>query len=295
MNAENTVSEVFDSEFMKKLESLSFVTKKVFSSTSQGASPTTRAGLGVEFFDQRTYAAGDDFRYVDWNAFARLDELFLKLFHEEGDVCLYLLVDASASMGFGSPSKLVYAMRVAAALGYIALANLDRVSAVVLRGDRCAGLDLLKGKQQIFKIFRFLEGQRPEGRTSLHKALRAFGGESRHAGQVVLLSDLMDESGAVDGLKYLDYRGFEIQLIQVLSPEEMDPTVEEGSTVVDSETGEVVPVRSLAGYAAGRDAFLKALGEQCAEAGIPYLLANTATPFEDLVLRRLRLVAGAAS
>jgi uncharacterized protein (DUF58 family) len=287
---ESAVSEVFDSEFMKKLEGLTFMARKVFSSTSQGASPTTRAGLGVEFFDQRTYAAGDDFRYVDWNAFARLDELFLKLFHEEGDVCLYVLIDGSASMGFGSPTKLVYSMRVAAALAYIALANTDRASAVMLRGKTCDGLDLVKGKKQVFKVFRFLEEQRSHGKTSLQEALRAFGAESRHAGQVVLLTDLMDESGAVEGLKYLDYRGFDVQLIHVLSAEEMDPPIEQGSTVVDSETGEVVPVTSLSGYTARRDEFLRSAGEKCAEAGIPYLLATTDAPFEDLILRRLRLV-----
>ena len=120
---------LFDSEFMAMLERLSIRAKKIFAGLSQGTSPTARLGASVEFSDLRRYSPGDDFRYIDWNAFARLDELFLKLFHEEGDVCLYLLIDASSSMSFGHPAKLVYAKRLAAALAYVALSDLNRVGA----------------------------------------------------------------------------------------------------------------------------------------------------------------------
>lgn len=281
----NAVSEVFDSEFMAKLERLSFRSRRTFSSISQGASRTSRLGASVEFSDLRRYSPGDDFRYIDWNAFARLDELFLKLFHEEGDVCVYLLVDASASMGFGTPSKLVYSERLAAAMAYVALTNLDRASVVMLRGGGCEGLPLLKGKKQIFRVFNFLKNQEPRGRTSLHQAIRTFGAEARHTGHVVLLSDLMDESDVMQGLRRLKYLGFETQVIHILSPDEMDPQFEPGVTLSDSETGEEISSVDVSAYAGERSAFIESMKKQCAETGIPYLYTSTDIPFGDVVLR----------
>ncbi len=282
--ADRVVSSVFDSEFMAMLERLSIRAKKIFAGLSQGTSPTVRLGASVEFSDLRRYSPGDDFRYIDWNAFARFDELFLKLFREEGDVCLYLLIDASSSMSFGSPTKLLYAKQLAAALAYVALSDLNRASVVMLRDNKCEGLQPLKGKKQIFRVFRFLEGQKSRGGTSLQTALRVFGAEAKHTGQVILISDLMDESDVVDGLCYLKYLGFEPRLAHLLSPEEMNPSFDPGVTVSDSETGREVPVSDLPAYARERDAFIETLSSRCARSDIPYLLASTATALESLLL-----------
>lgn len=279
------LSGVFDSEFMAMLERLSIRAGRIFSGISQGASPTTRLGASVEFSDLRRYSPGDDFRYIDWNAFARLDELFLKLFHEEGDICLYLLVDASASMDFGYPSKLVYAKQLAAALAYIALSDLNRASVVILRDNKCEGLRPLKGKKQIFRVFRFLETQEGHGRTSLREALRLFGTEAKYPGQVVLISDLMDESNVVEGLCYLKYLGFEPRVVALLSPEEINPSLPQGTAISDSETGEEVAVSDPADYARERDSFVESLSSQCSKSGIPYLFVSTATSLEDLLLK----------
>ena len=124
----NDTQSAFDSEFLKKLEYLYIVSKKIFAGRIKAERRSTRRGISVEFADYRNYTAGDDFRYIDWNAFARLDELLLKLYEEREDLHIYFLVDASESMTYGELPKLIYAKRVAAALAYIGLSNLDRIS-----------------------------------------------------------------------------------------------------------------------------------------------------------------------
>src|SRR5512136_1351141 len=118
---------IFDQDFLKRLEALSIVSRRVATGQAKGERRSLRKGTGVEFMDYRPYTVGDDLRYVDWNIYSRLDKLLLKLYVEEEDMCLHLLVDGSASMGFGDPPKLEYALQVAAALGYISLTNLERV------------------------------------------------------------------------------------------------------------------------------------------------------------------------
>jgi hypothetical protein len=115
----------FDQIFLEKLEYLSIVSKKVFAGRMRAERVSRKAGAGIEFADHRDYAAGDDFRYLDWNVYGRSSKLLVRLFEEEEDLHVYLLLDASASMGTGRPPKIAYAMQIAAALGYVALANLD--------------------------------------------------------------------------------------------------------------------------------------------------------------------------
>src|ERR1700710_1856689 len=124
-----TPQTLLDPAFLKKLEALSLVSKRVFSGQTKGERRSTKRGSSVEFADFREYALGDDLRSVDWKAYGRLEKLFLKLFVEEEDLSLPLLIDTSGSMEFGTPlSKADYARRIAAALGYIALSEYDRVS-----------------------------------------------------------------------------------------------------------------------------------------------------------------------
>ena len=119
---------LFDGEFLRKLERLELLARKMFRGQLRGERATPRRGRGLEFTDFRRYRPGDDVRHIDWNIFSRLDRLFLKLYASEEDVCLHLLLDVSASMGYGQPPKFDHARRLAAALAYIGLANLDRVS-----------------------------------------------------------------------------------------------------------------------------------------------------------------------
>lgn len=286
------VSSVFDSEFMSRLERISLIARRTSSAFLQGNTRSARLGASVEFGDFRRYSPGDDCRYVDWNAYARLDELFLKLFHEEGDICLFILVDASSSMGFGSPTKFVHAQRLAAALSYIALAGLNRASVILLRESGCEGLRPLKGRKQIFRIFEFLETKHPGGRTCLERALETFAEETTEMGRVVLISDLMDESDVVRGLRRVKHLGFEPQIVHLLSPQEVVPGVSAGLVLRDSETGEEVPSSDPDSYVSVRKSFVDSVDRRCSKAGIPYIQTDTNTGLEELLFERL---AGTAS
>src|SRR5439155_13531871 len=152
---------LFDSDFLNKLEYLSLISKRVFRGSLLAQRRTMQLGGGIEFADHREYTPGDDFRYLDWNVFARHDELLLKRFEEEEDLHVYLLLDCSRSMAFGDPPKFDYARQVAAALAYIALADLDRVAVVAFAGDILADFPLTRGKARILAMLKFLEGLEP--------------------------------------------------------------------------------------------------------------------------------------
>src|SRR5262249_10171018 len=160
--------DLFDEEFLKKLEYLAIVSRKVFAGKVRAERRSRKVGAGVEFADHRDYAPGDDIRYLDWNLFGRMERLLLRLFEEEEDLHVYLLCDASGSMRTGHPPKLEYASKVAAALAYVTLSNLDRVSIVPFGGDeRRDPLPPARGKGRIFKVFQFLREVEAHGSTHL--------------------------------------------------------------------------------------------------------------------------------
>src|SRR5881628_3245432 len=151
----------FSSEFLAQLERLSLLSRRIFRGRVKGERRSPRKGQSVEFFDYRAYGVGDDLRYVDWNIYGRLDRLHVKLFLDEEDLCLHLIVDASASMGFGRPTKLDYAVRLAAALGFVGLVNLERVGVGVLRDRLSEGFSPSRGRNQFAGLVDFLAGVRP--------------------------------------------------------------------------------------------------------------------------------------
>ncbi len=187
---------LFDSDFLKKLEYLSLVSRRVFRGQLLAQRRTMQLGGGIEFADHREYYPGDDFRYLDWNVFARHGELLLKRFQEEEDLHVYLLLDCSRSMAFGDPVKFDYARQVAAALGYIALADLDRVAVVAYAGDIVADLPLTRGKGRILSLLKFLEGLQTQGTaTDLARVVKNFVHRGQRRGLAIVLSDLFDPSG----------------------------------------------------------------------------------------------------
>src|SRR5499433_3206892 len=155
----------FTSEFLAQLERLSLFSRRVFRGRVKGERRSLRRGHSVEFADYRAYGVGDDLRYVDWNVFGRLDRLHVKLFVDEEDLCLHLLVDASRSMDFGRPTKLAYAARLAAALGFVGLVNLERVGVAVLRERLSEGWPPTRGRNQFPALLDFLGGVKSAGGT----------------------------------------------------------------------------------------------------------------------------------
>lgn len=289
--AGGTRSSLLEPEFLRKLEQLSIVSRRAFPGQLKGERRSPRRGTSVEFADYRNYVLGDDPRYIDWNTFARLEKLFLKLFVEEEDLHVYLLLDASRSMQFGSPAKLEYAKRVAAALGYVALCRFDRVGAAVFAERIREYLAPVRGRGQIFEFFRFLETATAAGGTSLAGSLKEYALRTRRPGVAVLVSDCFDPAWEA-GLKALLHRRFQLHLIHVLDRSEIDPPVVGDLKLVDSETGEEREITVSAGllreYRRTVERFCAGVQAACMRYGAAYVRAVTDQPFEELILRWLR-------
>jgi uncharacterized protein (DUF58 family) len=285
-------AELFDEAFLKKLEYLYIVSKKVFTGRTRAERRTKKTGAGIEFADHRDYAAGDDLRYLDWNIYGRMEKLLLRLFEEEEDLSIYLLCDVSDSMRMGSPPKLAYAMQITAALCYVGLANLDRVSIVTFSDTLRDRLPPARGKGRIFKVFEFLRGVVPGGETRLGPAMRAFVHQNKRRGLAVLVSDFYDPDGYEEGLNLLRYNRFEPFAIQLHDPAEARPRIKGDLQLIDCETGEVREVTVSAGlleaYAREHERYLKELADHCTTKQVPHFLADTSVPFDELVLKIFR-------
>ncbi|RPI48257.1 MAG: DUF58 domain-containing protein, partial [Chloroflexi bacterium] len=193
---------LFDEAFLRKLERLAVLSRRAMAGQMQGERRSPKRGQSVEFADFRPYAPGDDFRRIDWNAYARLERFFLKLFVEEQDLTVHLLVDTSLSMDWGEPNKLRFALRAAGALGYVALAGLDRVTVTALGAHGGAEREERKGspgyfpphrgKQQASALFQFLAGLEARGMVDLRRSLGRYAARSQQPGPLILVSDLLD-------------------------------------------------------------------------------------------------------
>jgi uncharacterized protein (DUF58 family) len=277
-------------EFLARLGRLELVSRKAFAGRLPGERLGPRKGQSVEFADHRGYAVGDDLRFLDWGLLARLDRLFVKLYRAEEDLHVHLLIDASASMGFGEPTKLSAACRAAAAVGYIALAGLDRVTVRAL-GD--AGRHRpLRGRHSFARLAGHLGGLKPEGPGDLRAALRAFSLAGTGRGVVVLVSDFLDKGGYAEGMRFLAARQFDVIVIQVLAREELDPGLAGDLRLVDCEDADAAEVTAdaelMRSYRANLEAFRSGLAGHCGRRGWTYLLLANDEPFERLVLTALR-------
>jgi len=284
--------DLFDDEFLKKLEYLHVVSRKVFAGRTRAERRTRKTGSGIEFADHRDYTLGDDFRYVDWNLYGRMEKLLLRLFDEEEDLSIYLLLDSSLSMAIGKPRKLSYAMKVAAALCYVGLANLDRVSILPFSSELRGRLPPARGKGRIFKVFEFLRNLRPEGVTDLGHCVRDFVHQTKRRGLVVVLSDFYDPAGYEEGLNALRYHKFEPFVIQIFDEKEANPPLHGDLTLVDCETGEprevTVSASLLAAYKKEHERYCRELEQFCTARAVPFFRTHTGIPFEDLVLTIFR-------
>jgi uncharacterized protein (DUF58 family) len=282
---------ILDATFLKKLERLSLATRRPFAGQMKGEKRSLKRGTSIEFADYREYTLGDDLRYVDWNTAARFDKMFLKLFVEEEDLYLALLIDTSQSMAFGDPKKLDYAIRVAAALGYISLTNYDRVSIQTYAATLGQPMPTQRGRGGVFPFFSYLEKIKPGGTTSFSTSLRRFAATVRFKGLAIVLSDFFDPDWQ-EGLKALLARGFQVAVLHTLAEDEIKPTLLGDLRIIDSETGEAkemsVNPQLLARYQQTFDGFCGELESFCNRYGIDYLRTSTALPFEDLILQYMR-------
>jgi uncharacterized protein (DUF58 family) len=284
--------ELLSPDFLAQLERLALLSRRAFRGRVKGERRSPRKGISVEFSDYRPYGHGDDLRYVDWNIYGRLDRLYVKLFVDEEDLCLNILLDASASMGFGAPSKLSYGAKLAAGLGFVGLVNLERVGVGMVRERLADGVGPSRGRSQILPLMDFLSRARPAGGTSLSEALGAWGLRTREPGLAVLISDLMDPGGYERGLKTLLEHRHDLHVIHLLATEEMNPVGGGDLRLEDVETGETrdltLDAEAMRVYRGRLRDFLERAEGFCRANEIGYHRVVTDTPVEEFMLRQLK-------
>jgi uncharacterized protein (DUF58 family) len=279
-------------DFLRKVERLRLVAKRLAWSPAKGEHPSARRGFSLEFSDYRKYQGGDDLRYVDWNIYRRLERLWLKLFTAEEEMNIYLLVDASRSMAEGNPPKLEYAKKVAAALGYIGLKNLDKVGGAGFSEDVIAPLSLGRGKKQILSLFSFLSHLSSSGETAFSASMRSFTRLFPRPGLVVLLSDLFDPRGWRAGLEALLAQRHDLLVVHVLDDGELAPAARGDLSLFDVESRHerrlFLDAPLLARFQAELEGYCGEIESFCRGRGVDYLRARTSIPFDEFVLLTLR-------
>ncbi len=292
VTAQKKDDDLLDADFLARLERLEFVSRKIFAGKMRGERRSKRRGESVEFADYRQYVVGDDLRFLDWNILARLDRLFLKLYLEEEDLHVGLLLDASASMEWGDPSKALYAKRVTAALAYIGLCNFDRVSIYPYADGLRAPLAGVRGRRMMFQVVDYLRNLQPAGMSNLTLACKQYAIRHPQKGILLVLSDFFDKGGYEQALRYLLARNLDLYIVQVLSPQEVEPELAGDVRLVDVEDADVAEVtvgRALLNrYRQNLQAYCAGLREFCSRRGISYLFTGTEVPFDQLVLSYLR-------
>ena len=300
-------------ELLRRLEQFQLLAARRAKSSAKGERRSRARGQSVEFADYRNYVQGDDFRYLDWNLYGRLERLFLKLYEEERELPVRIFLDASESMTFGEPRKFDFARQVAAAIGYVALSGFDRVSVIPFPNSPAASppnessqqpatnnqelaargaLRSVRGKKSTMEFFQNLSALTAGGAATLNETLRRGALEARQAGVAVVLSDFLDPAGYEPGLTALVGRGFQVDIVQILAPEELSPTTFGDLRLVDSETGGMQEVTfgryRMKTYQQTVQNFLQRLREFCQKRGISFFTVSSNTDLQDLLLKQLR-------
>jgi len=301
------LEDLLDSRLMAQIGRLDLTSRKIFAGKLKGERRSKKRGESVEFADHRQYATGDDLRHVDWNIYGRLDRFFLKLFMEEEDLSLHIVLDASLSSDCGEPSKFLYGQQLAAALGYVGLMNMNRVAITTLGGKlRTAGgaqdrieptpvmhaLRDLRGKRRLQDIARFLVAVEPDGVTDFGAAAKRLVMSRRGRGIMVVISDFLMKEGYQDGLRLLMGRGYDVFAVQVLSPQEVEPDIAGDLRLRDCEDADLADVTISAPLLKKYRQVLAAYNDQfrtyCARREINSVSVQSDTPLDTLILETFR-------
>lgn len=286
----------FDADFLRKLEYLNVVARKIMAGRMRADRQSPRRGTSAEFADHRSYVAGDDIRRVDWHLYGRLEELFIKLYREEENLHFTVLVDASASMDMPrdarNPDKFGHALQIAAALAYIGMANLDSTNVLAYDERLKDGLWRLKGRGKVFQLFDALRELEIGGTTDMSRSFREFVSREQRRGVVVAVGDFCDVDGFQAALKSLKHRKHDIYAIHVVDPREEEPDLRGDLRLVDRETGVSKEINVTDALRERYKLAFAELGNAvetfCKKNEIGYVRARTDTPFDELVLRVLR-------
>ncbi len=310
------MSSLLTPELLRRLEQFQLLAARRAKSSAKGERRSRARGQSVEFADHRSYVPGDDFRYLDWNLFGRLDKLFLKLYEEERELPVRIFLDASESMTFGEPRKFNFARQVAAAIGYVTLCGFDRVSVIPFpsadirnggKGETSniqhptsnaqqsaieGALRSVRSKKSSMQFFQNLNALTAAGGADFNEALRRGALEARHTGLAIVLSDFLDPAGYETGLTALVGRGFQVNCVQILAPEELAPTTFGDLSLVDSESGGLQEVTfgkyRMKAYQQTVQNFIQRLREFTTKRGINFFMAPSNMDLQDLLLKQLR-------
>jgi uncharacterized protein (DUF58 family) len=280
------MSELFDENFLKKLQNLVITTKIAVTSGTAGNRKSRSKGSSVEFSDYREYAVGDDFRRIDWNAFGRFEKLFVKLFMEEREAPVNIFLDTSKSMDWGEPNKTIASRRLAAALSYMSLVNYDRVYlACISDGLNCA-LQSLRSRSSFGRVLDFLEKVEYGSTTNLGAALIE-SGMGNQRGISILISDLFSKGKLKETIDYLQYRNQDIYICHILAPQEINPSLESAIRLVDSETGEFMDVsitsQLIKTYRKSFSGYISEIEGMCFKRGVNYIRMDISIPIEQMI------------
>jgi len=288
------LTDLLDPVFMSRLDALDVLSRKILQGKLQGERRSKRRGQSVEFADHRPYVVGDDLRFVDWNIYGRLEQLFLKLFLEEQDLTVHIVADASASMSFGEPPKELFIKKLTAALGYVSLVNNNRVTISFIADGVTVQLANMRGRNYLDNMAECLLTTDCDGLSNFDNACRQLVAGRIGSGVMVVLSDFLFKEGYDSGLRRLIGRQYDLYAIQVLCPQELSPDLSGELKLIDIEDADDAEITVSAAlskyYKKNLTAYCNELKDFCTSRGAVYVLANSADSVESLVLNYLRRI-----
>ena len=288
---------LFDQATLAKIEQLAIIATKVRVGMMKGDRRSRKRGSSIDFADYRDYVKGDDLRRLDWNIFARLGRPYIKLLEDEEDLAVHILIDVSASMNWpdnGSDyNKYQFSLRTAGALGYIGLGTGDQVSVSTFSEESIETWGPHRGRHNGVALFQFLEGCSPGGTTDINRSVREYRQKALRPGMVFLVSDLLSPSGFETGLHSLLSRGYEIVIIHVLAPDEVEPLFGGDVKLVDIETNDEAEISlnmaTVGLYRTRIEEWRKDIKEFCRKRDVHYMPVETDYPWDKVILHSLRM------
>ncbi|MBN2588524.1 MAG: DUF58 domain-containing protein [Sedimentisphaerales bacterium] len=288
------LTDLLDPKFMARLDSLDVMSRKILQGKLHGERRTKRRGQSVEFADHRPYVAGDDLRFVDWNIYGRLEQLFLKLFLEEQDLTVHIVADFSSSMSIGDPSKALYIKKLTAALGYVSLVNNNRVTISFFADGIEGQLANMRGRNYLHNMADFLLTAESDGLSNFEKSCKQLVSGRIGSGITIVLSDFLFKEGYDSGLRRLMGRNYDLYVIQVLSPKELSPDITGELKLIDIEDSDIAEITVsgalLKYYKKTLNAYCNELKDFCTRRGAAYVLTKSSDSIETLVLNYLRRI-----
>lgn len=284
-------------EFFSRLEALSFNLKSYLSGYFGGKHLVKSYGQTVEFADYREYQLGDDIRRIDWNLYSRFEKFFIKLFTDERQMKVQIFLDTSASMGKDNPQKAAYAIACAAGIGYLAIHNMDKVSFNIMKENVCENINgTIIGKNQFFKAVKTLEDLKFENEVDLEKCILNCNDDGTANGIAVIISDFMTDTDWKKAVDFLKYKKRQVLLLQVLTPDEEDPSYIGRVNLIDSESLDIADTKNMRvrinsvmrqAYAEALADFKKDISEFCKKRDVDYITVNTGTPIESVLFKEM--------